>query len=432
MLILAITLSGCGAKYTLSIVVVGQGTVTPNSGVTYQAGTVAELKPTSAEGYAFDHWGGPDGALVKADRILMDGNKYIAATFTKIKHKLDISVEPAAAGTVDASIVLSEKSIYDEEHGQTVRLIAKPTLGYAFDHWEVGETSNIKDIVMDGDKTVTAHFVPVLAGRVLGVRTLTPLAGMTVSFSDGGTAVTDADGYWVKKYDPASPPASPVIVEPVADDLICVGETHTPSSVTVSWPVKEIIFALEGYRFTNMWGSEGAGDGQFNKPRGVAADQTGNIYVADSNNHRIQKFSSEGDFLIKWGSEGTGDGQFFRPYDVVVDAEGYIYVADINHRIQKFDSEGTFLAKWGSKGTGDGEFESPTGVAADAKGNIYVTDSDRVQKLTSEGAFIAKWGSSGAGAGQFNGLFGITLDGLGNVYVTELTSHRIQKFEHFD
>ena len=338
MLILAITLSGCGAKYTLSIVVVGQGTVTPNSGVTYQAGTVAELKPTSAEGYAFDHWGGPDGALVKADRILMDGNKYIAATFTKLQYELDISVEPAAAGTVVAAIVIPEKSLHDAEHGQTVRLIAKPTLGYAFDHWEVGETSNIKDIVMDGDKTVTAHFVPVLAGRVLGVRTLTPLAGMTVSFSDGGTAVTDADGYWVKKYDPASPPASPVIVKPVADDLICVGETHTPSSVTVNWPVKEIIFALEGYRFAKMWGSEGAGDGQFNKPRGVATDQTGNIYVADSINHRIQKFDSEGAFIAKWGSSGADAGQFNGSYGITLDGLGNVYVTELtSHRIQKFE-----------------------------------------------------------------------------------------------
>ncbi len=433
MLILAITLSGCGTKYALNIVTVGQGNVTPISGATYQAGTVVELKPTSADGYAFDHWGGPDGALVRADRILMDGNKYIAATFTKLKHELDVSIEPATAGTVDTVIVIPEKGLYDAEHGQTVRLIAKANPGYMFDHWDVGETANVKDIVMDGDKTATAHFVPVLTGRVLGIRTLEPLAGVTVSFSDGGTAVTDADGYWIKKYDPSSPPASPVTVAPVADGVNDIWETHTPSSVTVSWPVKEIIFALEGYRFTNMWGSEGAGDGQFNYPKGVEVDQAGNLFVVDYLNCRVQKFTSEGVFITKWGSFGDGDGQFRNPRGIAMDAEGNFYVTDAsNNRIQKFTSEGVFITKWGSFGNGDGQFSQPYGLATDAEGNIYAVDAgnSRIQKFDSEGVFITKWGSSGLGEGQFYQPCGLATDGEGNIYVADGggVDPRIQKF----
>jgi tripartite motif-containing protein 71 len=83
-------------------------------------------------------------------------------------------------------------------------------------------------------------------------------------------------------------------------------------------------------------GSKGSGDGQFIGPQWVAIDSSGNIYVADTYNHRIQKFNSDGAFLTKWGSEGSGDGQFNFP-TVAVDSSGNVYVADFgNHRIQKF------------------------------------------------------------------------------------------------
>src|SRR3972149_1227097 len=93
----------------------------------------------------------------------------------------------------------------------------------------------------------------------------------------------------------------------------------------------------ESYEFVNKWGSAGSGDGQFNTPRAIAVDSSGNVYVVDSGNHRIQKFTSEGVFLTKWGSAGSGDGQFNYAFGVAVDSSGKVYVADWdNHRIQKF------------------------------------------------------------------------------------------------
>jgi len=89
-------------------------------------------------------------------------------------------------------------------------------------------------------------------------------------------------------------------------------------------------------------------------------------------------------FQLSWGSEGTGNGQFNRPYGVAVDSNGNVYVADYgNHRIEKFDSGGGFLTKWGNYGTGDGQFTCPEGVAADSGGNVYVADNynHRIQKL---------------------------------------------------
>ena len=89
--------------------------------------------------------------------------------------------------------------------------------------------------------------------------------------------------------------------------------------------------------YHSQWGSQGSGDGEFQYPFGVAVDNSGNVYVADAYNRRIQKFDSNGVFLTKWGSEGSGDGEFLYPYDAAVDNSGNVYVADtFSHRIQKF------------------------------------------------------------------------------------------------
>jgi len=69
----------------------------------------------------------------------------------------------------------------------------------------------------------------------------------------------------------------------------------------------------------------------------VAVDQEGNVFVADSDNHRVQKFTAEGKFLAQWGEFGEAPGQFNVPLGIAVDKEGNVYVSDShNHRIQKF------------------------------------------------------------------------------------------------
>ena len=184
-------------------------------------------------------------------------------------------------------------------------------------------------------------------------------------------------------------------------------------------------------------GTSGNLDGELNGPIGVAVDGSGNVYVADAGNNRIQKFSgptsqSPPTFALKWGTEGSGDGQFITPQGVAVDGSGNVYVADTaNNRIQKFDSSGNFLLKWGTNGTGDGQFNLPEGVAVDGSGNVYVADTDnhRIQKFDSSGNFLLKWGANSSNDGGFSDPVGVVVDGSGNVYVLDAVHTRIQKFD---
>jgi DNA-binding beta-propeller fold protein YncE len=188
--------------------------------------------------------------------------------------------------------------------------------------------------------------------------------------------------------------------------------------------------------FLTTWGSEGDGEGQFRNPQGIAVDSAGNVYVADTNNHRIQKFSPSGTLLATWGSAGSGDGQFQGPQGIAIDSAGNVYVADTqNHRIQKFDSSGEFVAKWGSIGAGLDQFNWPRGLAVDAAGNLYVADylNDRVLKFTSSGTFVDGWGADGSShhAG-FIRPADIAIDADSFIYVVEAGSHRVQKFKGDD
>jgi DNA-binding beta-propeller fold protein YncE len=188
---------------------------------------------------------------------------------------------------------------------------------------------------------------------------------------------------------------------------------------------------------SQRWGSLGTGDGQFGSPEGIAVDSAGNVYVADSDNQRIQKFASDGQFLSKWGSSGTGDGQFASPRSLTIGPGENIYVVDCdNFRIQVFTGDGAFITKWGSHGTGDGQFGGggqfvyPGGIAVGLHGEVYVADTanHRIEKFTSNGTFIGKWGVQGYGDGEFRGPFGVAVAPDGSVCVADHANSRIQKF----
>ena len=213
--------------------------------------------------------------------------------------------------------------------------------------------------------------------------------------------------------------------------LLAASGGTTPTASTASAALTSAVPA-NASRLVLVWSSKG-GSNPFGSPDTVALDRRGNLYVADSDNNRIQKLDSHGHLITKWGSRGKGDGQFDCHYcGVAVGADDNVYVTDINNkRVQVFDSNGKFLRTWGKSGNGDGEFYNPFGVATDRQGNVYVGDSvnGRVQKFDRNGTFLMKFGKSGFENGQFSGdLADIAVDARGNIYVTD-RSKGLQKFD---
>lgn len=141
-------------------------------------------------------------------------------------------------------------------------------------------------------------------------------------------------------------------------------------------------------------------DPQFDQPEGAEVGSSGNVYVVDEANDRIQKFTKTGTFIRTWGIHGTANGQFDSPRNIALDSSGNVYVTDYgNNRVQKFKNDGTFIRKWGSLGTGNGQFNGPSGIGINLNtNNVYVSDegNNRVQEFTNVGLFIRTWGSLGS------------------------------------
>jgi DNA-binding beta-propeller fold protein YncE len=170
----------------------------------------------------------------------------------------------------------------------------------------------------------------------------------------------------------------------------------------------------------------------FSNPSGVAVDGSGNIYVADTGNNRIQKLT--GDSAKQWGgTAGSGNQQFNFPWGVAVnDPAGLVYVADmLNNRIQKLTTSGAYMATFANSSD---SFYLPKGVAVDGAGNVYVADTNnnRIQKFDSNGVLLGQWGKAnnnpGTGAGEFSNPNGVAVDLMGTIYVADTGNKRIQKF----
>ena len=288
-----------------------------------------------------------------------------------------------------------------------------------------------------------------LATATSNVATLTVSVGTIISTFAGTTGVSatlDGTGTAAQFTNPVS-----AAVDGSGNIYVADPAAHVIRKITSAGVVTTLAGTV---------GSAGSVDGvgsaaRFNGPSGVAVDGSGNIYVADTNNHTIRGISPSGNVLTlagTAGSVGSTDGigsaaRFTYPYGVATDSFGTVYVADtFNHMIRRIAQNGTVSTMGGvagTRGTTDGgvgtsRFAYPTGIAVDTQGFVYVADSQNstIRKLTQGNVTSTIAGTAGSfgsadGAAltvaRFNQPSGVTVDSSGVVYIADTFGHTIRR-----
>jgi sugar lactone lactonase YvrE len=240
---------------------------------------------------------------------------------------------------------------------------------------------------------------------------------------DGNIYVADTGNKRVQKFDAQGnfiaewKTAKDALVEPVG---IAIGAN---GDVYVLEPERDgaHIFSANGeYR-----GKVGDGLGLY-RPRGLSVDTSGVLYFANTGGNNVVRASANAQMLGTIGKTGKKTGELEQPTDVAVDLAGNIYVADTyNQRIQRFTPDGRFATQWAipAAGTALGPH-----IAIAADGVLYVTDPDnhQVSAYSPDGAILATWGGQGNAEGQLVQPVGIFVDSSGLIYVADSGNHRIQ------
>ena len=189
-------------------------------------------------------------------------------------------------------------------------------------------------------------------------------------------------------------------------------------------------FGATGHSYVLDWGGFGFSyEGQFFKPQNLATDDEQNIYVTDSGNSRVQKFTSDGKFLLSWGTNGKEDGQFLFPTGIAT-FENFVYVVDSEQfTVQKFDRDGNFILKWGEFGYKPGQFNFAKGITVDSNGIVYVADTvnHRIQQFTTDGEFISSFGKYGFVDGGLKTPIDIAVN-ENFIYVSDPGNNKIEKY----
>lgn len=173
-------------------------------------------------------------------------------------------------------------------------------------------------------------------------------------------------------------------------------------------------------------GGQGSAPGELDNPIGIAVGPGGLLFVADRNNHRLQVFDRQGDFVRAWGRQGDRAGEFREPHDVAADGE-FVYVADLwNQRVQAFDAEGQPMFTI----TGQPSLSSPRGLAVHDR-KIYIAEAagGRVTVYDRDGRLLQTIGTAGgAGTGHLVEPVDVAVAPNGDVWVVNSGNNRLERF----
>jgi len=225
---------------------------------------------------------------------------------------------------------------------------------------------------------------------------------------------------------PVSPPPSVALLKEIP------GEVVSLTADKELWGLSGDALIALGADGGKKIGSRGSEPGMLKNPRGVAVDTTGNFWIADTGNDRLQKFSRDGALLQIIGRSGSKEGEFSSPSAVAVTLKGNIVVADTgNRRVQVFSAKGLFLGAFGRSGSQTGQFSEPVGLAVDGSENITVVDrgNNRIAKFDGSGALLWEAGKEGRQDGEFKDPESIVASPDGEVYILDAGNGRIQVFD---
>jgi DNA-binding beta-propeller fold protein YncE len=228
---------------------------------------------------------------------------------------------------------------------------------------------------------------------------------------------------------------------------------------------KALAAGASAFGLLNSFGGKGSAEGKFEETAGIAHDAAGDLYVVDQDTNRIEEWTAAGAFVRQWGAFGAGAGQMREPLGVAIagagEDTGDVYVTDgLNRRVDEFTAEGKFLRTWGfgvangenkfeictsscenglPSGSDEGGFEVPDGVAVDPNnGDVYVSDpgnsdTQTIYKYKPDGEFIGKVGlnpiESGLDGGSFSVPTALATDPAGDLYVEDSGNHRMQELD---
>jgi sugar lactone lactonase YvrE len=197
-----------------------------------------------------------------------------------------------------------------------------------------------------------------------------------------------------------------------------------------------LVYTLDGKLIPEeqIGGVAGHSPGEFAFVTDAVCDDDGFFYIGEyGDSDRIQKFSSDGDFVSQWGGTGCHtSGKFVRPQSLVVDKKT-LYVVDAgNHRIQRFDvseDQPRLIDIWGKEGNQNGQFYYPYDLALASDGTVLVCEygNQRLQRFDHAGKWIASWGGPGFEPGQLYQPWGLTIDSHDRVHILDSNNHRVQR-----
>jgi len=246
------------------------------------------------------------------------------------------------------------------------------------------------------------------------------LVALLLGFVAHGYAIDCVETKFLFDIEPGAEQPSDLSVAPNGDIYLVDGVNN-----------RIIVTGSDG-RWKFDFGSYGSGKGQFKFPLGIDIDTAGEVYVADTGNHRIQVFDLQGNFLYLFSTSTLSDRAPSDPVDVLFcPVNAYIYVSDNdNHRIKVFNRKGRAQFHWGDFGEDYGYFRYPGIMALNKYNEILVVDvlNTRLQKFTPSGQFLADIGTWGVTEGKLFRPKGVAVDRRGRIFISDSYMGVIQVF----